>query len=141
MSDAQKSTGNILSNVSPPSQLPSFVTAMSGQTGAESSEPFIPTTFSAAIPPNKDTSTSAPQTENLEENVAKHSSDFRSLSLNPEPVANALSPITQQGTAIYDWMKGAFTGNTIIQKVVDKTMTAVDTVVTTLDPQMKEYIS
>ncbi|XP_058121328.1 protein PRRC1-like [Anopheles ziemanni] len=169
MSDLKKKTGNILSNVSPPSELPSFITAnvataatditvtQSNKPSAvddgakkDETEPFIPTTFSPAIPPSKDTSLllSADQPMAVdavhrggEPEAEPVHRDFASMILNPEPVAAALSPITQGGSALFGWMKGAVSGGGILQKVAEKAKNSVDTIVTTLDPQMKEYIN
>lgn len=157
----QKKAGNILSNLSPPSELPSFITAAStGQSAGAASQPqssdqedsprkgketdpFIPTTFSPEIPSSKDTSQvaggSAEQPPVATE--GKTSRDFASMILNPEPLAEALSPITQGGSALFGWMKGAVSGNGLLQKVAEKAKSSVDTIVTTLDPQMKEYIN
>uniref|UniRef100_A0AAG5DBY0 Non-canonical purine NTP phosphatase/PRRC1 domain-containing protein n=1 Tax=Anopheles atroparvus TaxID=41427 RepID=A0AAG5DBY0_ANOAO len=169
MSDLKKKTGNILSNVSPPSELPSFITANVAPAGTDlvvtqsnmpalvddatkkdETEPFIPTTFSPAIPPSKDTSQLLTADQSLAADVANQHSDpavepvnrdFASMILNPEPVAAALSPITQGGSALFGWMKGAVSGSGILQKVAEKAKNSVDTIVTTLDPQMKEYIN
>lgn len=172
MSDSQKKVGNILSNISPPSELPSFVTtaAVSQPSGISiettqqqsameeeqsssrrdpESDPFIPTTFSPAIPSNKDTSTVAggggesvpTETTTAASSAARAGKDFANMVLNPEPLADALSPITQGGSALFGWMKGAVSNNGILQKVAEKAKSSVDTIVTTLDPQMKEYIN
>ncbi|KFB49516.1 AGAP009254-PA-like protein [Anopheles sinensis] len=169
MSDIKKKTGNILSNVSPPSELPSFITANVATAGTDltvtqsnkppaaddgakkdETEPFIPTTFSPAIPPSKDTSLLLAADRPMAvdpvhrdgESVAEPvNRDFASMILNPEPVAAALSPITQGGSALFGWMKGAVSGSGILQKVAEKAKNSVDTIVTTLDPQMKEYIN
>uniref|UniRef100_A0A1Q3FD05 Non-canonical purine NTP phosphatase/PRRC1 domain-containing protein n=1 Tax=Culex tarsalis TaxID=7177 RepID=A0A1Q3FD05_CULTA len=171
----QKKAGNILSNISPPSELPSFITAATaGQPAAASqqpsssdqedsprkgneTDPFIPTTFSPAIPSSKDTtrpcdsSKQGPPPEqappaaaaaaNASGSETKTSRDFANMILNPEPLAEALSPITQSGSALFGWMKGAVSSNGILQKVAEKAKSSVDTIVTTLDPQMKEYIN
>lgn len=161
----QKKAGNILSNISPPSELPSFITASTtGQPAVpqqpsssdqedsprkgNETDPFIPTTFSPAIPSSKDTSLAAPSgppeqaaTAAASGSEAKTSRDFANMILNPEPLAEALSPITQGGSALFGWMKGAVSSNGILQKVAEKAKSSVDTIVTTLDPQMKEYIS
>lgn len=161
----QKKVGNILSNISPPSELPSFITAAStGQPAVSAAQPsdqedsprkgnetdpFIPTTFSPAIPFSKDTSL-APTGAAAEQSSAvpasgseptKMGRDFANMILNPEPLAEALSPITQSGSALFGWMKGAVSNNGILQKVAEKAKSSVDTIVTTLDPQMKEYIN
>ncbi|XP_053665627.1 protein PRRC1-like [Anopheles marshallii] len=170
MKDLPQKTRNILSNVNPPSELPSFITANVATAGTESvspssimpaaivddaakkdeTEPFIPTKFSPAIPASKDTSQFTaeqamaaagvyPEEQtNPPEPVGR---EFANMILNPEPVAAALSPITQGGSALFGWMKGAVSGSGILQKVAEKAKNSVDTIVTTLDPQMKEYIN
>lgn len=170
MTDNQKKVGNILSNVSPPSELPSFITATAAsgsgqpagggalkesivqqQTSAadeslskgNETDPFIPTTFSPAIPSSKDTSaTSEGQTSysGVETSQPEVNRDFANMVLNPEPLADALSPIANSGSAFFEWMKGAVSNNGILQKVATKAKSSMDTIVTTLDPQMKEYI-
>lgn len=166
MSNTQKPVGNILSNISPPSELPSFVTAVvpqqtdvptestqqqstmdeeqSPKRNAES-DPFIPTTFSPAIPSSKGTGTVAdaaePESTEKADGGSRMGKDFASMVLNPEPLAEALSPITQGGSALFGWMKGAVSNNGILHKVAEKAKSSVDTIVTTLDPQMKEYIN
>ena len=168
MSDSQKKVGNILSNISPPSELPSFVTAgvpqqsvvpedtaqqkaemeeeQSPKRSNPESDPFIPTTFSPAIPSNKDTSTVATaaepeSTEKSEGGSSRMGKDFASMVLNAEPLSEALSPITQGGSTLFGWMKGAVSNNGLLHKVAEKAKSSVDTIVTTLDPQMEEYIS
>ncbi|XP_055542127.1 protein PRRC1-like [Wyeomyia smithii] len=163
MSENQKKTGNILSNINPPSELPSFITSAATQQPAAvklapsdqsdeslkketETDPFIPTTFSPAIPSSKDTTGTA-AAANLAGALPEDDSssaprrDFASMVLNPEPLADALSPITQSGSALFGWMKGAVSNNGILQKVAEKAKSSVDTIVTTLDPQMKEYIN
>ncbi|XP_052896143.1 protein PRRC1-like [Anopheles moucheti] len=170
MKDLPQKTRNILSNVNPPSELPSFIMANVATAGTESvspsssmpavivddaakkdeTEPFIPTKFSPAIPASKDTSQFTAEQAmaaagvypeepiNPPEPVGR---EFANMILNPEPVAAALSPITQGGSALFGWMKGAVSGSGILQKVAEKAKNSVDTIVTTLDPQMKEYIN
>ncbi|XP_062547763.1 protein PRRC1-like [Armigeres subalbatus] len=165
MSSSQKKVTNILSSISPPSDLPSFVTAAlvpqpvtpaEGTTPDQSSmespnkdpesDPFIPTTFSPAIPSSKDTSMveakgETDASEKAAGGASKVGKDFSTMVLNPEPLADALSPITQGGSALFGWVKGAVSSNGILQKVAEKAKNSVDTIVTTLDPQMKEYIN
>uniref|UniRef100_A0A182VUF7 NTPase_I-T domain-containing protein n=1 Tax=Anopheles minimus TaxID=112268 RepID=A0A182VUF7_9DIPT len=170
MKDLQQKTRNILSNVSPPSELPSFITANVATAGTESvpssssiptaivedaskkdeTEPFIPTKFSPAIPASKDTSQFTAEQAMAAAGVHPEEPprqpepvgrEFANMILNPEPVAAALSPITQGGSALFGWMKGAVSGSGILQKVAEKAKNSVDTIVTTLDPQMKEYIN
>lgn len=44
------------------------------------------------------------------------------------------------GSGIITWVKGAMSSGGILQKVAEKAKNSVDTMITTLDPQMKEYL-
>lgn len=66
---------------------------------------------------------------------------LNSLYLNPNAISAALDPITQGGANLFGWVKDAAAGTGgILQKVAEKAKSSVDTLVTTLDPQMKEYL-
>lgn len=131
---------NLLSSVPPPSELPTYLLTNP-----------VPEKFSAAIPSSlgenfhPDAST-ASTSENPEGRTSSENiSDFKKLSLNPEPVVNALQPLTQMasnsGSALFGWMKGAAdVSGGLLQKIGEKAMSSMDTLVTTLDPQMKDYI-
>lgn len=41
---------------------------------------------------------------------------------------------------LFGWMKEAMPGKSILAKVAEKARSSVDTMITTLDPQMKEFI-
>ncbi|XP_055683758.1 protein PRRC1-like [Lutzomyia longipalpis] len=150
--------GNLLSNISPPSALPSNLIlapaaaplisqevppveppttqAAEGGPGGAGGAHIAPA-FSPAIPPNKNTSTEQTPTDD----GATQSTNLGHLNLNPEPVATALGPLTQSGSSLFGWMKdAASSGGGILSKVAEKAKNSVDTIVTTLDPQMKEYI-
>lgn len=45
------------------------------------------------------------------------------------------------GSGILTWMKGAVASGGILQRVAEKAKSSVDSMITTLDPQMKEYLS
>nr|XP_022906235.1 protein PRRC1-like [Onthophagus taurus] len=129
-------TGNLLSNVPPPAALPSFVThpivvppitqpikenlmsqeeSVSLLQNVPTTEPFYPTQFSAAIPPSK----GVPQ-GNIPQSIP--------------------SGATQDSGGIIGWMKGAVSSGGILSKVAEKAKHSVDSMITTLDPQMREYI-
>lgn len=46
----------------------------------------------------------------------------------------------QDSGGLFNWVKGAVSSGGIISKVVEKTKSSVDSMITTLDPQMREYI-
>ncbi|XP_017776338.1 PREDICTED: protein PRRC1-like [Nicrophorus vespilloides] len=113
-------TGNLLSNVQPPSALPNFITQVPITTPLPAPQPaaevFVPTQFSAAIPPSKG---------------IKHGVQI--------PEALPIEP-AQENTGFIDWMKGAVSSGGILSKVAEKAKSSVDSMITTLDPQMKEFI-
>lgn len=45
-----------------------------------------------------------------------------------------------KGSGLFGWMKEAMPGKGILAKVAEKARSSVDTMITTLDPQMKEFI-
>lgn len=153
-STAVPGTGNLLSNVPPPSELPSFLStapapvpmiptvpvpqtelpgfitsqpppvpmypvqpavALNLGDVPESSERFYPTQFSPAIPPSKGVGV-MPQTE--------------------MPQAAEVIP----GTGLFSWVKDAVSTGGILSKVAEKAKNSVDSMITTLDPQMREFI-
>lgn len=59
------------------------------------------------------------------------------------PAGNQDAGPTQQaepGGGLLGWVRGAVSGGGLISKVVEKTKSSVDSMITTLDPQMREYI-
>ena len=45
-----------------------------------------------------------------------------------------------RSSGLFGWMKEALPGKKILAKVAEKARSSVDTMITTLDPQMKEFI-
>ena len=141
-------TGNLLSSVPPPSELPNFVLNQVPAATKTDSEPKFSPAIPAALSQNYHESASASkdskETENLDEQIPSPStsSDFKKLSLNPEPVVKALAPLTQAASSsIFGWVnKAADVSGGLLSKIGEKAMNSMDTLVTTLDPQMKEYI-
>ncbi|GAB0093890.1 Protein PRRC1 [Sergentomyia squamirostris] len=115
MEDSNKlNEKNFLPNVSPPSPLP----------------------VNLALSPQSETEVKQQMSPDVDEQ-----SNIGNMSLNSEPLASALGPITQSGSSLLGWMKeAASSGGEILSKVAEKAKNSVDNIVTTLDPQMKEYI-
>lgn len=123
-------------NLSPPTELPSFVlqqqSAKETPKVADAIEPenkFVQTpTFTPAIPAPISpvvSNVEPPKDLKLEEN-----NDFPSMN----DIASALSPLTEKSSVLFGWLKD--TMNTGVQKAKE----SVDTLVTTLDPQMRGII-
>lgn len=122
------SNSNILSAVAPPSALPNFIATQPSSipttenvpsTAATKNDKQSSTTFSAAIP------SSEPVKNKLE---SQDSSD--------NSYSNSLMP----GSGFMGWVKGAVSTGGILHRVAEKAKNSVDTMITTLDPQMREFI-
>lgn len=96
------------------------------------------TTFNPAVAPNPLPNLDSSQPVQSPINVDQ---SFSNLYLNPNSISAALDPIAQSSSNLLGWVKGAAVGTGgILQKVAEKAKSSVDTLVTTLDPQMKEYL-
>ncbi|CAO1394882.1 unnamed protein product, partial [Diamesa serratosioi] len=126
----------VTSSVSPPTELPSFILQQQSVKETpkapdvvEPEEKFVQSpTFTPAIPavinPVNPVNVEPPKDLNLENN------DFPSMN----DIASALSPLTEKSSVLFGWLKE--TMNTGVQKAKE----SVDTLVTTLDPQMRGII-
>ncbi|XP_045537553.1 protein PRRC1-like [Papilio machaon] len=144
---------NLLSSVAPPSELPNFVTAspvlQKPSVIVPVSQPVQPAavrdnvsmdssqqqeTFSPAIPPNKG-----------EPTLPIRSPEDTQATQSPESLPPSTPEIDKigdimPGSGLLTWMKGAVSTGGILQRVAEKAKSSVDTMITTLDPQMKEYL-
>jgi len=112
---------NVLSAVDPPSALPSFVPPVSlSDASTSSSLAFHPTTFSPVIPAEKGMPVSSPSADSAAE-----------ASPSPDP------PAAGAGAGLLGWVRGYNPGQ-LLNKVAEKAKSSVDTVITTLDPQMRD---
>ncbi|XP_076659494.1 protein PRRC1-like isoform X2 [Halictus rubicundus] len=125
------STGNLLSNVAPPSALPSFI-SNSGTTLSENltqnkqepsksilnappkplqQESQQATTIPIATPPQQNVQ-NAPQTE------------------------SPIQDLGMIGGGLFSWVKETVANSNVLSKVAEKAKNSVNTMITTLDPQM-----
>lgn len=121
---------SLLSNVAPPSALPSFV-PQPPVTTAETGLPkavhtFHPTTFSPVIHMDKGSTVNSP--------------DSGGESCTVTTTAPTASSISGVG-GLFSWVRDAVGNNGILTKVADRAKSSVDSMITTLDPQMKEFLS
>lgn len=124
---SKKSTS--ISNIPPPTELPSFV--VQPKTEPEASK------FSPAIPADKNI-TSEPPTpkESPKQEEAAADAEKQDELPSMQDIANALSPITDgvKNSVLYGWMKDG------VNMSVQKAKESIDIVVSTLDPQMGQLI-
>ena len=115
-----------MDKVEPPAALPDFVT---GAATSKESDFVRQTEFTAAVPKTEIPTTS----ETIQAVNPPKVLDLSEDSLE-KSVANALSPITQGSSLLLGWMKDT------VKSGVQKAKSSVDMIVTTLDPQMKDYL-
>ncbi|KAJ8718003.1 hypothetical protein PYW07_005933 [Mythimna separata] len=157
-------TGNLLSSVAPPSQLPNFVTASPVVPAVEIPQPAVGPPLPVPVPvPVQPIIVQArdepppPQPDNSEKfspaiplskgeplmsiRSPEDSQDTQSPESLPDstPDIDKLGDI-MPGSGIFTWMKGAVSSGGILQRVAEKAKSSVDSMITTLDPQMKEYL-
>lgn len=135
---------NLLSSVPPPADLPSFVLNQVPAQTQPQFNPVIPEKLAENFHPDdlpSSSTQSPPDAVQSPGSTSSNTSDFKKLVLNPEPVVKALAPLTNASTSLFGWVKGAADASGgLLQKIGEKAMNSMDTLVTTLDPQMKEYI-
>ncbi|KAL4702487.1 hypothetical protein ACJJTC_014630 [Scirpophaga incertulas] len=148
--------GNLLSSIAPPSQLPNFITsaasiattsteaqivqsapeslqAVSMQQKEASLEPME--NFSPAIPLSK----GEPTLPIMSPDISQTTQSLESLPAST-PDVDMIGDI-MPGSGLLTWMKGAVSSGGILQRVAEKAKSSVDSMITTLDPQMKEYLN
>ncbi|XP_034835260.1 protein PRRC1-like isoform X1 [Maniola hyperantus] len=159
-------SGNLLSNVAPPTELPNFVSSTPVAPTPNPPVPKIAEVVQAhTIPPSQLPPTSQnigpkpdqPSPESPEKfspaiplckgepTLPIRSPDDSLTTLSPESMPDSTPEMEKigdimPGSAIFTWMKGAVSTGGILQKVAEKAKSSVDSMITTLDPQMKEYL-
>lgn len=124
----------LMSNVAPPSELPSFLVQQK-QTEEAKQEQESPQKFSAAIPPEKNVTNEDPKIEN---EVSDDSSGAK-MELPAIPVDDikaALSPLTEgvKNSVLFGWMKDSLKSSSEVLQ------TGIQKMVVTLDPQMSSIL-
>lgn len=151
---AQQSTAVTSSNsVSPPVPLPSFLTQPSA--GVSTATPtIVPTTTTPAPPPVTSSVASPPTASPVSAPVSVQSpspaspgqvvapgpqeSPYEASSAITVPADIEMEPVSPAGqqAGLFGW----FSGSKIVSKVMEKTKSSVESMITTLDPGMKEVI-
>ncbi|XP_073953569.1 protein PRRC1-like [Choristoneura fumiferana] len=94
-----------------------------------------PENFSPAIPPSKG-----------EPMLSIRSPEDSQTTQSPESLPDSISEVEKigdvmPGSGIFTWVKGAVATGGILHRVAEKAKNSVDSMITTLDPQMKEYLN
>ncbi|KAF5269818.1 hypothetical protein FQR65_LT05864 [Abscondita terminalis] len=138
------STGNLLSNIAPPSALPNFVSPMlpSKSISAPTQLPphlLQPSPIPSSQLPPQHTIGYQPQVAVDVQPVAEpyYPTQFKSSTWDHTEKINVAN---ENSGGILSWMKGAVSTGGILSRVAEKAKNSVDSMITTLDPQMREYI-
>ncbi|XP_047996513.1 protein PRRC1-like [Leguminivora glycinivorella] len=98
-------------------------------------QPDSPDRFCPAIPPSKG-----------EPMLSIRSPEDSQNTQSPDSLPDTMSEVDKlgdimPGTGLFTWVKGAVASGGILQRVAEKAKNSVDSMITTLDPQMKEYLN
>jgi hypothetical protein len=62
------------------------------------------------------------------------------VSVVPPPEINTGATHAEKGGGLLGWVKGAVGSGGLLSKVAEKAKNSVDSMITTLDPQMREFL-
>ncbi|XP_033229439.1 protein PRRC1-like [Belonocnema kinseyi] len=142
---ASLSTGSLLSSIAPPSALPSFVTSPSSQPPSSNISP------QENLYPNlKKDEDFIERKANTEKEMNKQSQQQDKLhppsTSSEQPIVNIsltdneASDSGVLGAGLFSWVKETVANNSVLSKVAEKAKNSVNSMITTLDPQMREFI-
>lgn len=130
------STGSFLSSIGPPSLLPSFVTnslsiSPKQENLTDNSEDLT----------EKNESTEKEKKNQLQQDIRNQpstSSDQGTVNV-PLP-ENQATDSGVLGGGLFSWVKETVANSNVLSKVAEKAKNSVNSMITTLDPQMREFI-
>lgn len=139
------STGNLLSNVAPPSALPSFVSNF-GTMLSERPNLDAPIQKQQEPEPSKSALNAVVPAKSLQQETRQ----ITETGINTTPSIQNVQTTVPTETIVHDlgmvgggllsWVKETVVNSSVLSKVAEKAKNSVNTIVTTLDPQMREFI-
>ncbi|XP_063983044.1 protein PRRC1-like isoform X1 [Diachasmimorpha longicaudata] len=127
------STGSLLSNIAPPSALPSFVASPAPVVVP----PSDPAPTNVPIEANVIVQTKQPQQGQQVLPSTSAPTDAPEGTTFQESLPQELGTV---GGALFSWVKDTVVNNSMLSKVAEKAKSSVNSMITTLDPQMREFI-
>ncbi|XP_015602155.1 protein PRRC1 isoform X2 [Cephus cinctus] len=144
------SIGSLLSNVAPPSSLPSFIinsTPISSESSTQNQVTRIINNNEqddSTKRPNQLNTTGAEVHENQQGTYysAAFSPAIPPIESSEVPLIleNSLQDLSSVSGGLLSWVKETVTNNSVLNKVAEKAKSSVNSMITTLDPQMREFI-
>ncbi|XP_053985742.1 protein PRRC1-like isoform X2 [Hylaeus anthracinus] len=133
------STGNLLSNLAPPIALPSFI-SNSGALLSDRSHHLEPS-IQKKQEPTKSMLNTVVQSKPLQQETCHATAAATAMVSvqNLESTAQTESPVQDSGMVgggLLSWVKETVVNSNVLSKVAEKAKNSVNTMITTLDPQM-----
>lgn len=139
------STGNLLSNIAPPSALPSFV-SNSGTLVSEKSAHNLEPSVQKKHEPVKSMLNAPIQPKSMQQETFQAVTTTAGITPSTQNVQTATQSenIAQDsgaiGSGLLSWVKETVVNSNVLSKVAERAKNSVNTMITTLDPQMREFI-
>ncbi|XP_014599723.1 PREDICTED: protein PRRC1-like isoform X1 [Polistes canadensis] len=132
------STGNLFSNLAPPAALPSFVS----HPVAVSLDKNLQNTNVSVLKQNELVKKPLVSHTSMESKQEYPITSPSEVSTNPptEVVETQLQDSGMVGSGLLSWVKETVVISNVLSKVAEKAKNSVNTMITTLDPQMREFI-
>lgn len=142
------STGNLLSNVAPPSALPSFISNPGTLLSERPNNLELPTQKKSHEPePNKsmlNAVVKSKQSQHETEQAITTTTDVTPTTQNIQiaiPSENVVQESGMVGGGLLSWVRDTVVNSNVLSKVAEKAKNSVNTMITTLDPQMRELLN
>lgn len=135
------STGNLFSNVAPPAALPSFVSnpvTVSFEKNLQNTNVQVQKQNESVKKQIVSTSTSTESKQQQEHPIT--SAPRTSTNSSIEVAETQLQDSGMVGSGLLSWVKETVVNSNVLSKVAEKAKNSVNTMITTLDPQMREFI-
>ncbi|XP_058790997.1 protein PRRC1-like [Phymastichus coffea] len=128
-------TGGLV-NIAPPSALPSFVTSSVATTNSlinQSQELLKNESIKSPLQLSEGITTTQPTASTFTDNISQ----------GPQVLIAPDSPTMDTGAfagSLFTWVKDTVANSNVLSKVAEKAKSSVNSMITTLDPQMREFI-
>ncbi|KAF7997347.1 hypothetical protein HCN44_005624 [Aphidius gifuensis] len=138
---SSSSTGNLLSNIAPPSALPSFIANPVQIASSSTSSTANDDKSNSQIDHSADVQTKQPQdNQQIQQPAGPSETVSEKLSRSSSQDSNQFFDAGLVGSNLFSWVKTNVVNSNVLSKVAEKAKSSVNTMITTLDPQMREFI-
>ncbi|XP_046823627.1 protein PRRC1-B-like isoform X1 [Vespa crabro] len=135
------STGNLFSNVAPPAALPSFVSnpvTISFEKNLQNTN--VSVQKQNELVKKQIVSSTLTESKQQQEEQPITSAPQATTNSTMEMAETQLQDSGMVGSGLLSWVKETVVNSNVLSKVAEKAKNSVNTMITTLDPQMREFI-